>query len=324
MVAMLAAGILFKRSLSRGYDYVYPALGAGASIALPMAALADEGILGSGASLLVGALFGLAFGQSLPGTAREATSVELRELSHRMAGLVPTAQPARAPASDDTLWPRVTLVALGLALIAQAIWVVSTEWSLGTRLSSTADSSTAQSSEISRRVSMTNTREDHLTPGGLTVTRSPADPVAAEEQQKSTLPAALSAFTRALHYSPLRGDIWLMLAATSKQYNRAQYSTPALLKMSYYTAPSDLELLPLRLSVALGTDSALREPELRDLIKRDVSLVVMTRPAFRPAVTAAYRSASAEGKVYLENLISELDPSYLDNMRARRSLQGSR
>jgi hypothetical protein len=94
--------------------------------------------------------------------------------------------------------------------------------------------------------------------------------------------------------------------------------------MSYYTAPNDLDLLPLRLSVALATDAVVRELEFRDLIKRDVSLVVTRRPAIRPALVAAYRSASAEGKIYLETLISELDPTYLDNMRARNSRQGSR
>ncbi|MGY4326397.1 hypothetical protein ACVWWG_000811 [Bradyrhizobium sp. LB7.2] len=45
VIAMLGACILFRRSLSRGYDYVYPALGAGASIALPILAFAEHGIL---------------------------------------------------------------------------------------------------------------------------------------------------------------------------------------------------------------------------------------------------------------------------------------
>ncbi|MGY3075038.1 hypothetical protein ACVWZZ_001409 [Bradyrhizobium sp. LM6.10] len=97
-----------------------------------------------------------------------------------------------------------------------------------------------------------------------------------------------------------------------------------MLKMSYYTAPNDLDLLPLRLSVALATDAVVRELEFRDLIKRDVSLVVTRGSAIRPALVTAYRSASTEGKIYLESLISELDPTYLDNMRAPRSRQGSR
>ena len=87
--------------------------------------------------------------------------------------------------------------------------------------------------------------------------------------------------------------------------------------MSYYTAPNDLDLLPLRLSVALGSDDVVMNPELRDLIKRDVNLVMTRRPLLRPALTAAYQAASAEGKIFAEDTISKLDPNYLDDIRAR-------
>jgi hypothetical protein len=130
-------------------------------------------------------------------------------------------------------------------------------------------------------------------------------------------------FARALRSSPLRGDIWLLLAATRKQ-NSPQSSTTAMLKMSYYTAPNDLDLLPLRVSVALADDAMVREPDLRELIKRDVSLVVRHRPALKPALVTAYRAASADGKIYLEGLISELDPTFLDQVHARSSRRDSR
>ncbi|MCK1359462.1 hypothetical protein [Bradyrhizobium sp. 199] len=318
-IAMLAACILIRRSLSRAYDYVYPALGAGASIALTILAFADHGILSLGASLLVAALFGLAFGQSVSGAGREAMSLESKEASDRMAGPVPASRPRLAPAFL-TLWPRVALAVLGIALIIPTIWMILPGWYLGGQSSLAAAISAAAGwpNEISKPVSVAAAHEDFWIRGE---SRSGKDPALAADEQKTELPAASNAFARALRSSPLRGDIWLMLAAASKQ-NSIQ--TAAMLKMSYYTAPNDLDLLPLRLSVALATDAVVRELEFRDLIKRDVSLVVTRRPAIRPALVAAYRSASAEGKIYLENLISELDPTYLDNMRARNSRQGSR
>ncbi|MCK1712892.1 MULTISPECIES: hypothetical protein [unclassified Bradyrhizobium] len=320
VLAMLGACILIRRSLSRAYDYVYPALGAGASIALTILAFADHGILGLGASLLVAALFGLAFGQSVSGAGREAISWESKEASDWMAGPTPASRPRLAPAFV-TLWPRVALTVLGIALIIQTIWIVLTGWwYLGgqSSLSAAVSAAAAWPNEISKPVSAAATHEEFWIRGE---SRSRGDPALAADEQKTELPAASNAFARALRSSPLRGDIWLMLAAASKQ-NSIQ--TAATLKMSYYTAPNDLDLLPLRLSVALATDAVVRELEFRDLIKRDVSLVVTRRPAIRPALVAAYRSASAEGKIYLENLISELDPTYLDNMRARNSRQGSR
>lgn len=145
---------------------------------------------------------------------------------------------------------------------------------------------------------------------------SGAEQSGASNQQKSTFPSAMNA-AATLQHSPSRGDVWLLLAAISKQYRSAGYNTAALLRMSYYTAPNDLDLFPLRLSVALGTDDVVMDPELHDLILRDVNLVVTRRPLLRPALTAAYQAASAEGKIFAEDAISKLDPNYLDEIRAR-------
>lgn len=318
IIAMLGACILIKRSLSRAYDYVYPALGAGASIALTILAFADHGILGFGASLLVAALFGLAFGQSVPGAGRDAISREANEASDWMAGPAPASRPRFASAFAG-IWPRVALMVLGIALTMQVLSMVVPEWFLGRQSSLSTGVSTA-TAWISKPVSVAATREDLWTREG---SRSTWDSAVAADEQKTALPVASNAFARALRSSPLRGDIWLMLAAASKR-NSEQSSTAAKLKMSYYTAANDLDLLPLRLSVALATDAVVGELEFRDLIKRDVSLLVTHRPAAKPALVAAHRSASADGKIYLEGVISELDPTYLDNMRPRNSRQGSR
>lgn len=321
LAAMLGACILIRRSLSRAYDYVYPALGAGTSIALTILAFADHGILGLGASLLVAALFGLAFSQSLPGAGGDAVSSESKETSDWMADPAPASRP-RIASVFVAIWARVALTAVGIALILQAIWMVLPEWYLGGQSSSSTVVSPAAAwpNGISKPVSVAAAREDLWIRGEA---RSSRDSAQAAEEQKTALPVTSNAFARALRSSPLRGDIWLMLAATPK-HRPNQSSTESMLKMSYYTAPNNLDLLPLRVSVALATDAVLREPEFRDLIRRDVSLVVTHQPALRPALVAVHRSASAGGKVYLEGLISELDPTYLDNLRALNSRQGSR
>jgi hypothetical protein len=53
------------------------------------------------------------------------------------------------------------------------------------------------------------------------------------------------------------------------------------------------------------------------MVKRDISLVVSRQPALRPALVAAYRSASVNGKIFAERLISEVDPVYLKTIRTQ-------
>ncbi|MHB0768989.1 hypothetical protein [Bradyrhizobium sp. 5.13L] len=318
VIAMLGACILIKRSLSRAYDYVYPALGAGASIALTILAFADHGVLGLGASLSVAVLFGLAFGQSIGSAGHDALSWESKEASDRAADPVPAPSPKFASAFV-TVWPRVALVALGITLNMQALWMIFPEWYLGGRLSLSTAVSTAAAwpNGISKPVSVAATRE------GSWISRPSGNSAQAADEQKADLPTTANEFAHALRSSPLRGDLWLMLATASKR-SSSQSSTAALLKMSYYTAPNDWDLLPLRLSVALATDAVVGDAELRDLIKRDVSLVVTLRPALRPALVSAYRLASADGRTYLEDLIAKQDPTYLDQVRTSNSRQGSR
>ena len=87
--------------------------------------------------------------------------------------------------------------------------------------------------------------------------------------------------------------------------------------MSYYSAPNELSLLLVRLHVALGAAAAANDPELRDMIKGDISLVLTRQPAFRPALAAAYQSAWGNGKIFAERLISEVDPGWLKTIRTQ-------
>jgi len=106
-----------------------------------------------------------------------------------------------------------------------------------------------------------------------------------------------------------------MLAVLSREQRSVEHDVAALLKLSYYTAPNDLALLPLRLNVALGEASVVNEPELRELVQRDVRMAFARQPALRPALIAAYQSAAADGKALVDNLISEWDSTALQSMR---------
>jgi hypothetical protein len=84
------------------------------------------------------------------------------------------------------------------------------------------------------------------------------------------------------------------------------------LKMSYYTGPSDLRLLPLRLLVATHSQ-ALGDAEVQQLVRRDLRLLLAHGQQL--AIAEAYRGASPVGRRFVEQTLGEIDPAYLGSLR---------
>ena len=141
--------------------------------------------------------------------------------------------------------------------------------------------------------------------------------------QQTTAPDAGSAtveearvqLERAARYSPHRGDVWLLFAAMADRYNWQGYKPSALLRMSYYTAPNEQALFLLRIKVALQADGP-ADPDLADMIRRDIRLLITKNPALKPALLAVYKAASSPNKQFVERVVAEVDPAYLANMRS--------
>jgi hypothetical protein len=53
------------------------------------------------------------------------------------------------------------------------------------------------------------------------------------------------------------------------------------------------------------------------MVKRDISLALTRQHALRPALAATYHSASVDGNIFAERLISEVDPGYLKTIRTQ-------
>lgn len=320
IVALFGAWTLFKRSLSRGHDYVYAAAGAGALVSLPAMIFVNSGILNFGVSLLLGVFGGLAFGQSLSGAARDSVSLEFRGPSVEANEPGRKAQSAPSP-SFDRIWPRLALAIFGLLLAEQAAWILFAErytsHAIWPSLEQVAGTTGVDAEEIAKAASIARFRGDLWAESGFSLVTQRRSNQDASLDRGRRPDQALSAFTNALHYSPHRGDIWLMLAAIATRYKLAGYDVGALLRMSYYTAPNELALVPRRLRVALSNDNVLGEPELREMIKRDISLAISRQPALRIALLAAYRSASPDGRAIVETQISQVDPGFLKSIRAQ-------
>ena len=322
IVAVLAASALLRCSLQRKRDYAYAAIGSGAAAALAMLALVEDGILEFGTSMLAAATLGLAVAQSQ----RDTTTAALSPQSTRPVSEPDSSDPASKPARQyGNLSMRIGLGSVAVALCAQMVWLYAhPRYPGGLPLEAPSANQAARQASVGAPLSGSLRGDGGLHPRTSVLAQLPiANEPAASKPEIGADPAAPTALARALQYSPLRGDLWLMLAALSKEQRSAEYDVAALLKLSYYTAPSDLALLPLRLTVALGEVSAANEPELRELVQRDIKIALTKQPNLRPALVAAYQSASAEGKSMVNNLISEWDSAALQRKEIRAPAPGT-
>ena len=72
--------------------------------------------------------------------------------------------------------------------------------------------------------------------------------------------------------------------------------------------------MPVRLDTAT-LFNALLDPDLKELARGDVRLMVTRRPELRTAVVSAYRRASSVGKALLEDAVQSIAPSFLPTLR---------
>jgi hypothetical protein len=119
---------------------------------------------------------------------------------------------------------------------------------------------------------------------------------------------------RALSVAPYRSELWLALALLQSQRNPRDPLLTESLKMAYFTAPNDARLMTVRLDTATLLD-ALADPDVKELARGDVRLMVTRQPELRTAVVSAYRRASSLGKAFLEATVQSVDPSFLTTLR---------
>jgi hypothetical protein len=81
--------------------------------------------------------------------------------------------------------------------------------------------------------------------------------------------------------------------------------------MSYYTGPSDRSLAPLRLKIAIQSES-FSDDEMRQLISRDIRILLSQKQI--PTIAGIFSTATLNAKLFLEETIRDIDPSALDSI----------
>lgn len=133
-----------------------------------------------------------------------------------------------------------------------------------------------------------------------------------------------------LALAPINGEAWLFLAALpsvspagttgagtsgagTSGANDARLAT--LLEMSYFTAPSDVDIAPRRLERAAAS-SALSDPDLREFVKADIRALLASTPPLTRAIIAAYRNALPQNQSVFESLVMDVDPAFAQSLRS--------
>jgi hypothetical protein len=218
-------------------------------------------------------------------------------------------------------WIRIGLATLSLALATQAAWIVLAEFYHPHGIQFPTDRHTGfvtrlERDNAKRAASLAVVRGDLWAESAFAYAELLwTDRALALDAQDELNQEVLKDLQRALQYSPHRGDVWLMFAAVVDRFHIPGYQPSSLLKMSYYTAPNELALLPLRLNVSLRA-TGIQDPEIQDLIKRDIRIVLTRAPALKPDLAAAYKTASPQGKAFVERVVDEVDPAYAGTVRA--------
>jgi hypothetical protein len=119
---------------------------------------------------------------------------------------------------------------------------------------------------------------------------------------------------RALTLAPPQAGAWLLLAGLAHLHS---VDAAAALKMSYYTGPSEISLIPLRLLLSVGP-GAIDDFEIQQFVKRDVRTILVNRLRLQSAIFDAYRAASSRGKQVIEEAASEYAPAIVQSLRAQR------
>jgi hypothetical protein len=120
-----------------------------------------------------------------------------------------------------------------------------------------------------------------------------------------TAPDSLRSAERAAALAPADARAWVILAALSEQTPSAVPQALAQLKMSYYTAPYNEALFPLRLQI-VARSPVNADEELRSYLKYEIETVIARKPSSKLAIAAALKTASPAGENVLQSLLDDL------------------
>src|SRR6516165_2974024 len=133
---------------------------------------------------------------------------------------------------------------------------------------------------------------------------------AASTAKTARINRARSDAERAVLLAPINGEAWLFLAKLPGVSSNPDPRVAAFLQMSFFTAPNDLSLAPMRLERAANTD-ALQDRDVQEFAKFDIRKILTEQPRLKPAIVAAYRGALPQNQALFESLVNDVDSAFV-------------
>ena len=172
------------------------------------------------------------------------------------------------------------MLALAFVLACQAFWILSAEFYRPSSVSFPTSSQPAA-------VTTTNQNNAHLAAsfgyirGDLWTDDLLTYPSAYQLHEKDNSSANNSPpieqiryiAERALSFAPHDSRTWLMLANIDSRFDWLNKKASSDLRMSYYTGANEVELIPLRLSLAVSF-SDISDADFQQLVRHDISIIV--------------------------------------------------
>jgi hypothetical protein len=215
---------------------------------------------------------------------------------------------------------RVGVTVLAVLLAIEALWILSAEV-LRPRLASFPAAAAAavtpserDRAELAAKIGLV--RGDLWADYAMTLMPQLPQEIARGGTVAPSRPAevARAAAQRAASLAPHDSRIWLLLAAVASELDRRGRESDGALRMSYYTGPNELALMPLRLSIA-ARSNAIGDADLQLLVGQEIRTILTRKPELKPWIVLAYRNASPEGKAFFESTVGALDPVLLTALR---------
>lgn len=129
---------------------------------------------------------------------------------------------------------------------------------------------------------------------------------------KETIAESREIAEKAARLAPYDARAWLLLSDINYRFGTDKNIAASQLKMSFYTAPNERQLLPLRL--LLASRAAQLDDEIQNLIEHDIHLV-SGQADLKTALSAAYSTASPTGRDFIEKKLAVIDPQFLAELR---------
>jgi len=127
------------------------------------------------------------------------------------------------------------------------------------------------------------------------------------------LQRARARLDRALRDAPHQSSAWLFRAALGLRYPSNDINPVESIRMSYYTGPSEQDLMPLRLRMVMHLNIA-GDVEIRQLASRDLRSLIARKQIAE--IAAAYSDASPAGKSFIEQAVRDIDPAMTQLLRS--------